>query len=66
MKKNIGRPDKIIRIFIGVLIIILGASLNSVWGVLGMIPIISADLGICPLYLLFGVNTALRNIKKIK
>jgi hypothetical protein len=37
MKKNLGRWDKNIRLILGASIIILGASLNSIWGVLGMI-----------------------------
>ena len=57
MKNNIGRRDKNIRLLLGAFIIGLGAYMNSVWGVLGMIPVISAQTGICPLYLVFGINT---------
>jgi hypothetical protein len=66
MKKNIGKTDKIVRILIGFSIIILGAYLKSVWGVFGMIPVISAEIGICPMYLILKVNTALKDIKKTR
>lgn len=57
MKTNIGNMDKALRIILGALIIIIGAVNKSVWGVMGMIPIISAFIGICPFYLLLGINT---------
>lgn len=57
MKKNIGRTDKGIRLLIGIIIIITGAHFKSVWGVLGMIPIITTQIGSCPIYLLFHINT---------
>jgi hypothetical protein len=57
MKNNLGAFDKILRIIFGTSIIIIGASLKSVWGVLGMIPVITAFSGICPIYLLLGINT---------
>lgn len=57
MKKNMGKTDKILRMLLGIAIIVAGAQLNSIWGVLGMIPVISAQTGFCPAYLLFGINT---------
>ena len=57
MDINIGKVDKIIRVLLGSFVIILGAHLNGVWGVFGIIPIITVQVGICPLYLLLGINT---------
>jgi hypothetical protein len=57
MKKNIGKYDKAVRTMLGIGIIVTGAQLNSIWGVFGMIPIVSAQIGICPAYLLLGLNT---------
>lgn len=57
MDINIGKSDKIIRVLLGSIVIILGAQLNGVWGVFGIIPIITVQVGICPLYLLLGINT---------
>ncbi|HET6225549.1 MAG TPA: DUF2892 domain-containing protein [Bacteroidia bacterium] len=57
MKKNIGRIDRIARIFIGMLIILIGAYYKSIWGILGMVPIITSQIGVCPLYSLFHFST---------
>jgi len=57
MEKNIGKTDKRIRLLTGVVTVLAGAYANSVWGVLGMIPIITVEIGICPLYSLFHINT---------
>lgn len=64
MEKNIGRTDKRIRLLIGVTTILVGAYANSVWGVLGIVPIITAQIGICPLYRLFQINTIQQTSKK--
>ena len=64
MEKNIGKTDKAIRMLIGILIIVIGAYENSVWGVLGMIPVITAAAGVCPLYKLFHINTNSKINKK--
>lgn len=58
MRKNIGKADKYTRLAIGATIIAIGAHLNSVLGVIGIIPIITAEIGICPIYLALGLNTA--------
>lgn len=63
MKKNIGRADKIIRICLGIFIIVIGINMKSVWGVLGMIPIITSEIGVCPAYLPFGFSTVSKKNK---
>jgi hypothetical protein len=57
MKKNIGRNDKIARIILGILIIVLGIVYNSWWGLIGVIPLATAFINFCPLYLPFGIST---------
>jgi hypothetical protein len=57
MKCNIGKTDKIIRWIIGLALISLGFYLRSWWGLLGLIPIVTAAISLCPLYLPFGINT---------
>ena len=64
MEKNIGKTDKRIRILIGILIVIIGAYFNSVWGVLGMIPIITSQLEVCPLYSLLHISTVSETEKR--
>lgn len=57
MKCNVGKVDKIFRVIIGVVIIALGFYYKSWWGAIGLIPLITAALGWCPLYLPFGLST---------
>ncbi len=66
MKKNIGKVDRIARILLGSAIIIVGANMNSVFGVLGIIPIVSSQIGFCPLYTLLGINTNSKELERIK
>ena len=57
MKANVGKTDKIIRLIIGVIILILGLVFKSWWGLLGLIPLLTAAMGSCGLYIPFGINT---------
>ena len=57
MKKNIGTTDKVIRIIVGVIIIILGFVFKSWWGIIGILPLITAAIGWCPPYALLGIST---------
>lgn len=58
MKSNIGKIDKIVRIAIGAGIAVLGIYFKSWWGLLALIPLATAAIGTCPLYLPFGISTA--------
>jgi hypothetical protein len=57
MKKNIGESDKVFRWAGGLAIIIIGLVAKSWWGIIGIIPIVLAIIGTCPLYLPLGINT---------
>ena len=62
MKKNIGKTDKIIRIILGIAILsqtVVG--FGSLWGLIGLVLIITAVVDFCPAYTLLGINT--RNIR---
>ena len=56
--KNIGSADKIARLVVGALLILL-ALLEQIgaWGWIGIVPIVTALLGWCPAYTLFGIKT---------
>ncbi len=58
LKRNVGRTDGIIRVVLGALVLVLGIELRSLWGLLGLIPLITGLLGWCPLYLLLGIDTS--------
>jgi hypothetical protein len=65
MEQNVGGMDRIIRVAAGIILLIIAAiSLinNILWlGVItvliGVVLVITAILGFCPLYLLFKINT---------
>lgn len=57
MKANVGSSDRIIRFILGAVIIVLGFVYSSWWGVVGIVPIITASLNFCPAYSLIGIST---------
>ena len=57
MKCNIGKKDKMIRITAGIVIIGLGLYFKSWWGLVGLIPVITAVVNFCPAYVPLGVST---------
>jgi hypothetical protein len=57
MKKNVGKIDMIIRVIIGIIIASVGIVYKSWWGLVAIIPILTALVNFCPLYTLFGCNT---------
>ncbi len=56
--KNVGSVDKILRIIVGLaLIAIVFVGPQTPWGWIGVIPLLTALIGFCPLYKVIGVNT---------
>lgn len=56
-KTNIGKPERAVRLAIGVAALYLGYTYQSYWGFLGLIPLVTAAMGWCPLYVPFGFST---------
>lgn len=57
MKCNIGNSDRIFRFIMGAVIIVMGILFNSWWGLVGLIPLGTAFMRFCPLYVPFGIST---------
>lgn len=57
MKKNVGNADRIVRIVLGLAIFVVGIYYESLWGLLGIIPLFTATIKWCPAYLPFGIST---------
>ncbi len=57
MKRNMGGIDRVIRGLIGIAIIGAGVYFKSWWGAIGVIPLLTAAVGMCPAYLPFGITT---------
>ncbi|MDR3716427.1 MAG: DUF2892 domain-containing protein [Puia sp.] len=66
MKKNTGITDRVIRFVLAVILIDIasGKTINGIWDVIAWtaaaILLITAVLGRCPLYSLFGISTCPR------
>ena len=58
MKSNVGGIDRILRIVIGAVLVVLAATGQvGVWGWIGLLPLATGLLGWCPPYSLLGINT---------
>ncbi len=57
MNKNIGKVDKTVRIIIGLVVIALGINFQSWWGLVGLVPLLTALVGFCPLYAPCKIST---------
>ena len=57
MTCNVGKIDKIIRVIAGVAIAVLGFYFKSWWGLLAIIPLLTAIIGFCPLYVPLKIST---------
>ena len=56
MKKNIGTIERVIRITAGLFILSLTMiGPQSVWGLLGIIPLATGIVGWCPPYAMLGI-----------
>ena len=57
MACNIGKLDRVLRVIAGVALIGWAVASGNVWGYIGIIPLLTAVAGLCPLYSLLGINT---------
>ena len=61
MTKNVGSIDRIVRIVLGLALLwyaLLAAPTGYNWiGWIGVIPLVTALVGVCPLYSILGLST---------
>jgi hypothetical protein len=57
MKSNLGSYDVAVRFVSGCVILLIGTHHESVWGLLGLIPLATALMAFCPLYCVVRVDT---------
>ncbi|MBF0340284.1 MAG: DUF2892 domain-containing protein [Magnetococcales bacterium] len=58
MKANVGGIDRILRIVVGIALlsqVVVG--LHTLWGLVGLIPLLTGLFRFCALYSLLGINT---------
>ena len=57
--KNEGTVDRVVRSVLGLAMLsLVFIGPQTVWGWIGVIPLMTGFLGICPLYRVLGLNTA--------
>lgn len=64
MKRNVGGFDKFLRLIIGVVLLYFAFDAGYWWGWLGIIPLLTATIGYCPLYSIFKIKTVCKDDKK--
>lgn len=65
MKANVGSIDRALRIVAGlVLISLVFVGPQTPWGWLGLVPLLTALSGFCPLYTILGINSCPMKDKK--
>ncbi|HAA46046.1 MAG: conserved hypothetical protein, putative membrane protein [Halomonas sp. 54_146] len=58
MSSNVGGIDKILRIVVGIVLIVLALTGTiGVWGWIGVLPLATGLFNFCPAYKLLGINT---------
>lgn len=57
MTRNIGKVDKVVRLVLAIAIAVLGIVFKSWLGLIAIVPLATALVGTCPLYLPFGIST---------
>jgi len=58
MKTNEGKIDRIFRIVIGLILLsLIFIGPQTMWGLIGLVPLGTGLIGFCPLYKVFGFNT---------
>ncbi len=56
-KVNEGTIDRVLRVVLGIALIALALTKGWLWAWIGVVPLLTGAMGVCPLYLLFGINT---------
>ncbi len=61
MTYNVGTFDRIVRVVVGLVLIAVALGYvpgyQTVWGWIGVIPLLTGIFGTCPLYAMLGINT---------
>lgn len=56
--KNEGVVDRSIRVLLGLVILsLIFVGPQTLWGLVGLVPLITGLVGFCPLYKILGLNT---------
>lgn len=58
MTANVGTIDRVLRVIVGLaLLSLVFVGPQSLWGLVGIVPLLTGLVRVCPLYTLLGVRT---------
>lgn len=58
MTKNEGTFDRALRVIVGLaLLSLVFVGPQTLWGLIGLVPLITGLIGICPVYSMLGIRT---------
>ncbi len=58
MSKNEGTVDRVLRVVLGLILLsLVFIGPQTMWGLIGIVPLVTGLVGICPLYSVLGVST---------
>ena len=58
MSRNEGTVDRVLRVIVGIgLLSLTVVGPKTMWGYIGLIPLITGLIGTCPIYTIFGMRT---------
>lgn len=58
IRNNIGTIDRAIRVVVGLAVLsLVVAGPHTLWGLLGLVPLLTAAVGWCPPYAMLGIST---------
>lgn len=61
MTRNEGTIDRMLRVVVGlILIALVFVGPRTAWGWIGVVPLLTGLVGLCPIYSLLGINTCRR------
>lgn len=64
-RTNEGTIDRVLRIVLGLALLSLTVvGPKSLWGLVGIVPLLTGIVGMCPLYSVFGISTCTLKSRK--
>ena len=58
LKNNVGNVDRLLRVALGiVLLALVFMGPKTLWGLIGIVPLVTGLIGSCPVYRLLGLST---------
>lgn len=65
MLANVGTLDRVLRVVVGLgLLSLVFVGPQTPWGWIGLVPLITALIGYCPAYSIFGIRTCPLKVPK--